>query len=135
MASALVKIVDQLLQADPDKRQKNAQELVEQLVAYAYTSGKRFDSAELAAALAPLSPAARDAAEEIEPASVFDEPPAEDDKTPVEVPQTSSPPPPQQSAPESGERREVTILVVAFGDRESKRLADGVHMFGAEMLQ
>lgn len=122
VAKALVGIVDQLLRADPAERQANAQELIEQLVAFTYTSGKRFDSAELATALAPLSPAARDAEEELEPASVFDDPPAEEDKTPVEVPHTSSPPPPQQPSTESGERREVTILVVAFGQRRDGKV-------------
>ncbi len=120
--SDLVRIVDQLLAARPDDRQATAHDVAEQLIAYGYTHRSRFDSADLAAALARLNPAghgARDA-NELEPASVFDEPSAELDKTPVEVPQGSAPPPPP-SYPESGERREVTVLVVMLGRDEGER--------------
>jgi serine/threonine protein kinase/tetratricopeptide (TPR) repeat protein len=120
--SALVAIVDGLLEADRAERMASAQALGEQLLAFSYTAGWRFDGADLAALLAPLRPAAqRGGAElDIEAASVFDEPQGSADKTPVEIPHASSPPPPQ-SSPETGERREVTVLVVAFGGRRQTR--------------
>lgn len=125
VASALVKILDQLLAANPDDRQPSAHDLAEQLIAYTYTSGRRFDSTDLAAALAPFQPGAageHDPSEDLEPASVFDEPAFDTDKTPVEVPHASTPPPPP-SYPESGERREVTVLVVAFGRKPGEKIA------------
>jgi eukaryotic-like serine/threonine-protein kinase len=108
----LGQIVAELLCADPARRVASAADLCERLLAYSYTSGERFDAGDLGALLAPL----RDANEsiEIEPTSVFDEPQPAADKTPVEIPHTSTSPPPT-SSPQPGERREVTLLVLAFG--------------------
>ncbi len=122
--SGLVQIVDQLLAAIPAERQASAHELLEQLTAYIYTSATRFDSSDLATALSRFHTTAHDAGSEgpeLEPASVFDEPAAGAEKTPVEVPHTSSPPP-QQHHPERGERREVTVLVVAFGRKRDAKV-------------
>lgn len=108
-------IVDKLLAVDPEDRFASAADVCEQLIAYSYTSGDRFSAGDLATLLAPM----RDGTDgvELEPASVFEEPTSAADQTPVEIPHHSTPPPPPQSTPETGERREVTMLVVSMGGR------------------
>ncbi|MBW2456260.1 MAG: protein kinase [Deltaproteobacteria bacterium] len=114
--AALAEIVADLLEEDRERRLGSAAKLIERLLAYNYTSGEHFGAADLAALLAPSrSPAEPDG---VEPASMFDVPSEAVDKTPVEIPRGSTPPPPPGDAALTGERREVTLLVLSFGGSE-----------------
>lgn len=108
--------VGRLLALDPAERFSDAAELAERLLAFGYTSGERYGASDLALALAPLREV-KDALE-LEPASVFDDPPSHVDKTPVEVPRPSIPPASHPST-EAGERREVSVMVLMFGGRDA----------------
>ncbi len=114
----LTGIIDSLLEARADDRLGSAAELAEQLLAYSYTSGERFGTADLATLLSPLREAVSTDTPLLEPSAVFDEPSQSVEQTPVEIPRASTTPPPApQSEPEGAERREVTALVVPFGMR------------------
>ncbi len=129
---ALSRIVDRLLAASPDERYPSASALTEELMAFSYTSSQRFGAADLAALLAPLRKQRERGGEEhdIEPHSVLSEHTG-GDQTPVEIPHTSTPPP--RSPPdEAGERREVTLMVLSFGQGES--LPADVHRRVREVL-
>jgi eukaryotic-like serine/threonine-protein kinase len=106
----LVAIVDDLLRVEPEERIGSAAELFERLVAFSYNAGERFGASDLAALLAPF----REREEANIADSVLEEPAADADRTPVEIPQASTPPPPM-SEPATGERREVTVLVGDLG--------------------
>ncbi|MCA9624459.1 MAG: AAA family ATPase, partial [Myxococcales bacterium] len=112
----LRELIDRLLATRPDDRIQSAGDLVEALIAHRYTQGERFGAADLATLLAPLREGQLEAIE-IETTDVLDEPSTAADKTPVEVPSRSSRPPPPSvvSATHDGERREVSLLVVALG--------------------
>ena len=110
---ALEAIVNRLLRASPGDRFASAAELHEQLVGFSYTSGDRYGAHDLASLLAPLRQATVEQVE-LEATSVLDEPEKATEMTPVEIPHASTPPPPV-SQPESGERREVSALVLSFG--------------------
>ncbi|MBW2527237.1 MAG: protein kinase [Deltaproteobacteria bacterium] len=112
---ALVEILDQLLTARPEERIGTAAELGERLLSFAYDSGIRVGPADLALLLEPLRK--RPDTPELEAASVLAEPTPADDKTPVEIPHSGLPTPVVDSISESGERREVTALVLSFGAR------------------
>jgi serine/threonine protein kinase/tetratricopeptide (TPR) repeat protein len=107
-------IIDRLLARAAEDRFGSAAELSKALLAYSYTSGDRFGADDLSELLSPLRTATEPEAPEVSPASVFEETQSAVDRTPVEIPRASVPPPPQ-SQPESGERREVTMLVLSFG--------------------
>ncbi|HZO17052.1 MAG TPA: protein kinase, partial [Polyangiaceae bacterium] len=123
---ALIEMVDKLLEKDPADRYPDAATLSEKLLAYAYTSGDRVGAPDLAAVLAPLR-GTHD--EELEASHVFEEPTNAGDQTPVEIPHPSTPPPPATGQSETGERREVSMLVLTFGgsdDKAARPLTDRV---------
>lgn len=119
-------VVDKLLAPTAEERFASAADLVEALIAYRYTAGERFGAAEMTSLLSPLREGGPEDPD-IEPASVLDEPSTAADKTPVEIPSGSERPPAATIAPQgaltapSGERREVTMLVLAFGARRGER--------------
>jgi len=114
----LANIVDKLLSASAANRYGTAATLNEALGAFSYMAGERFSSPQLAELLSPL----RDNkdGQEVEPASVFDDRPSASEQTPVEIPHAPASLVPQNQ-PESGERREVTLLILAFGGRKRKK--------------
>jgi eukaryotic-like serine/threonine-protein kinase len=111
----LARIVDHLLAQSSEARTASAADLLEGLLAYAYTAGERFGAGDLAQLLAPLREA--DAEADISGSDVLEEPGHADDKTPVEVPSPPSSRPPDDDEPDEpiGDRREVTALVLRFG--------------------
>ncbi len=114
----LAAIVRRLLTRRPEERVPDAGRLHEQLLGYFYASRDRFSSNDLAELVAPFQDEAKNATE-IEASVVLGEQGAEQERTPVEVPKTSSSLKlATESAAETvGERREGTVLVVAGTSR------------------
>ena len=118
-------IVDNLLTVDPDGRTPNASALTEQLLAYAYTSGDRHGSNDLAALLATeLSSRRGDAHDQLSADTVMVEAARAEEHTPVEVPRPPTITPPTASDTQTtstlarGERREVSIAILTFGSQQ-----------------
>jgi eukaryotic-like serine/threonine-protein kinase len=113
--SELSAIVDKLLALSPSERYSSAADVVEAVIAYRYTAEERFGASELATLLSSLREGGNDTPD-IEPTSVLDEPSTAADRTPVEVPSISSEPPTagRPAQPSGRERREVTLLLLAF---------------------
>jgi serine/threonine protein kinase/tetratricopeptide (TPR) repeat protein len=120
----LASITDKLLEVRPEDRFQSAADLCEALLAYAYTSGERFNVSDLTDLVTRLreQPEAQEAAA----AAALEEPGASSARTPVEVPQgpVSMPPPASQAI--VGERREVTALVLTLGSRSDDEIPQQV---------
>ncbi len=121
---ALSAIVNKLLEVDPDDRFQNAADLCEALLAYAYTSGERFNVGNLTEILAVHRAAPEEQADAA--AAALAEPATSGELTPVEIPQGPVSLPPPHSRPAAGERREVTALVLSLGSRSDTAMPDGV---------
>jgi serine/threonine protein kinase/tetratricopeptide (TPR) repeat protein len=149
--SELTTVVHRALTKVPDERYDNAGRFYEELLGYMYSSGTRFTANDLAEFLSGYRDAeggelrARDVLEGLSPFA--DEP----ERTPVEVPgghvaegRSDSP----SLAPSSlagatflGERREVTALVMTFGERDwtfpqhlRARVKDTLARYGARLI-
>jgi serine/threonine protein kinase/tetratricopeptide (TPR) repeat protein len=130
---ALCAIVRRLLAKNADERFPDAGKLHEQLLGYFYASGDRFGSNELAEFIATYQDDRRTSSEIIEAGAVLgEEGGAQDERTPVEIPHPTATSRPNavpsvtreraDSAPlglaaEMGDRREVTVLVLAGASR------------------
>ncbi len=146
----LASVVHRALAKAPDDRFDNSGRFYEDLLGYMYSSGTRFTANDLAEFLARFRETdagelkARDVLRDLEPLS--DEP----DRTPVEVPsapsegRSESPslgPPSLAGATFLGERREVTALVMTFGERDwtfpqhlRARVKDTLARYGARLI-
>ncbi len=140
----LVEIVQRMLAKEVAERVPDAGKLYEQLLGYFFATGERFSANDLADFLAPLHEAS--SVPEIEAGVVFeDEQTGANDRTPVEVPQSSSaqartgspavatPTPSRndsgslpRAGAEMGERREVTALVLSFAERAAVARPSGM---------
>jgi serine/threonine protein kinase/tetratricopeptide (TPR) repeat protein len=134
---ALTEIVVKMLARKPDDRFADAGKLHEHLLGYFYASGERFGPSKLAEFLEGFHEVS--SAPELDSQAVFEDVPnvGANERTPVEVPNPSPGGPPKRTSPglikltssgetgqftrttEIGERREVTVLVLALpsGDR------------------
>ena len=144
----LAAIVHKALNKKPEDRVENTGRLYEELLAYLYSSATRFSANDLAEFLADYRDTqlgeldAKDVLDELGP--LTDEP----ERTPVEVPlgesrrDTSSVGPPSLGGATSiGERREVTALVMTFGERDwsfpqhlRARVKDTLARYGARLI-
>ncbi len=146
----LVAVARKALAKSPDDRFENASRLYEELLGYMYSSGIKYTANDLAEYVqgfregeASLLDSA-DVLEELSPLTV------EPERTPVEVPSAPS----NQRSPTSsvgppslmggailGERREVTALVLTFGERDwsfpqhlRARVKDTLARYGARLI-
>jgi eukaryotic-like serine/threonine-protein kinase len=147
----LATIVHQSLAKGPDDRFDNSGRLYEELLGYMYSSGTRFTANDLAEFLSGYRETeggelqAGDVLDELSP--LTDEP----ERTPVDVPggsqlsdsrsDSASIGPPSFGTGLLGERREVTALVMAFGERDwsfpqhlRARVKDTLARYGARLI-
>lgn len=149
--SELAGIVSRALTKQPDARFENAGRLYEELLGYMYSSGTRFTANDLAEYLGHHRESeggeleAKDVLDELSPLT------EEPDRTPVDVPgaqvsdsrsdSSSMGPPSLAGTTFLGERREVTALVMAFGERDwsfpqhlRARVKDTLARYGARLI-
>lgn len=146
----LAQIVHRALAKNPEDRFENSGRFYEELLGYLYSSGTRYTANDLAEYLSDFREVdaeelkARDVLQDLGPLS--DEP----DATPVEVPSTagdhgsayrSVSSPGFTSTPTAGERREVTVLVLTFAERDwtfphhlRARVKDTLARYGARLI-
>lgn len=144
----LVAIVHRMLAQKREARFADAGHLHEELLGYFFGAGERAGPSHLAKFLERF----QDEAKALPAAAVFEERAGTEERTPVEVPQplrsaSGLEPVSSRSRPssESGERREVTALVVSFGpasrEREDvpgehkKRVCNVLQRYGARVLE
>lgn len=143
----LATIVHQSLAKGPDDRFDNAGRLYEELLGYMYSSGTRFTANDLAEFLSGYR---ETEGGELQAGDVLDELSDEPERTPVDVPggsqlsdsrsDSASIGPPSLGT-FLGERREVTALVMAFGERDwsfpqhlRARVKDTLARYGARLI-
>ncbi|MCU0691640.1 MAG: protein kinase [Polyangiaceae bacterium] len=150
VATELAAVVHKALAKHADNRFENAGRLYEELLAYMYSSGTRFTANALAEFLADFREEdggvldARDVLDQLSPIT------EERERTPVEVPFSQAEgrtdfasigPPSLSGATSIGERREVTALVLTFGERDwsfpqhlRARVKDTLARYGARLI-
>lgn len=143
----LVAMVHRMLALKRESRFADAGHLHEELLGYFYGAGERAGPSHLAKFLERFREEARAV-----PAAVLEERAGTEERTPVEVPQplrssSNAEPVSTRTRPssESGERREVTALVVAFGAAfgdqgdvpgdHKKRVCNVLQRYGARVLE